>query len=79
MLSLCSRPHAFGHVWCGKYRARIEARKVPLAQGRTVDFKNTVIVMTSNVGSEAISMLNDAESVEAAVKARSFLSSKRRL
>eukprot|EP00913_Durusdinium_trenchii_P007398 g6957.t1 len=39
------------------------------SQGRTVDFKNTVIVMTSNVGSEAISMLNDAESVEAAVKA----------
>ncbi|MEU3633115.1 AAA family ATPase, partial [Streptomyces fradiae] len=24
------------------------------AQGRTVDFKNTVIVMTSNLGSEAI-------------------------
>jgi len=43
------------------------------SQGRTVDFKNTVIVMTSNVGSEAIAELGvgldeaDAETKEAEV------------
>jgi ATP-dependent Clp protease ATP-binding subunit ClpB len=34
-------------------------------QGRTVDFRNTVIIMTSNLGSEYLSQLRDGESVEA--------------
>ena len=29
-------------------------RSLPLLQGRTVDFKNTLIIMTSNVGSSVI-------------------------
>ena len=29
-------------------------------QGRTVDFKNTVIVMTSNLGSQKIQQMTDA-------------------
>jgi ATP-dependent Clp protease ATP-binding subunit ClpB len=33
-------------------------------QGRTVDFKNTLIIMTSNLGSEALAGLEDGESVE---------------
>ena len=33
-------------------------------QGRTVDFKNTVIVMTSNLGSDVIQMLSGAENYE---------------
>jgi ATP-dependent Clp protease ATP-binding subunit ClpB len=36
-------------------------------QGRTVDFKNTVIVMTSNVGSHHIMQLDDEEEMRAAV------------
>ncbi|HEV7275522.1 MAG TPA: ATP-dependent chaperone ClpB [Devosiaceae bacterium] len=35
-------------------------------QGRTVDFRNTVIIMTSNLGSEYLSQLADGESVELA-------------
>lgn len=35
-------------------------------QGRTVDFKNTVIILTSNLGSEYLVQLDDGESVEAA-------------
>src|SRR5690606_27203416 len=35
-------------------------------QGRTVDFRNTVIIMTSNLGSEFLSQLADGESVELA-------------
>jgi ATP-dependent Clp protease ATP-binding subunit ClpB len=35
-------------------------------QGRTVDFRNTVIIMTSNLGSEFLSQLRDGESVELA-------------
>eukprot|EP00930_Biecheleria_cincta_P024042 TRINITY_DN17266_c0_g1_i1.p1 TRINITY_DN17266_c0_g1~~TRINITY_DN17266_c0_g1_i1.p1 ORF type:complete len:963 (-),score=230.48 TRINITY_DN17266_c0_g1_i1:219-3107(-) len=38
------------------------------SQGRTVDFKNCVVIMTSNVGSEAITELDDPDAVEAAVK-----------
>merc|ERR1712039_184376 len=39
------------------------------SQGRTVDFKNTVIVMTSNVGSDAIAELGlDLDGVDAAQK-----------
>lgn len=39
------------------------------SQGRTVDFKNTVIVMTSNVGSEAIAELGvDLDSADAQQK-----------
>lgn len=39
------------------------------SKGRTVDFKNTVIIMTSNLASEAIMELqDDAEAQEAAVK-----------
>jgi ATP-dependent Clp protease ATP-binding subunit ClpB len=34
-------------------------------QGRTVDFRNTLIIMTSNLGSEYLSQLKDGESVEA--------------
>ncbi|MCF6303300.1 MAG: ATP-dependent chaperone ClpB, partial [Devosiaceae bacterium] len=33
-------------------------------QGRTVDFRNTLIIMTSNIGSEYLSELKDGESVE---------------
>lgn len=37
-------------------------------QGRTVDFKNTIIILTSNLGSEILSTLQEKDSVE---KARS--------
>jgi ATP-dependent Clp protease ATP-binding subunit ClpB len=33
-------------------------------QGRTVDFRNTIIIMTSNLGSEFLVALNENESVE---------------
>jgi ATP-dependent Clp protease ATP-binding subunit ClpB len=33
-------------------------------QGRTVDFRNTIIIMTSNLGSEYLVALQDGESVE---------------
>ncbi|HEY8594611.1 MAG TPA: ATP-dependent chaperone ClpB [Devosiaceae bacterium] len=33
-------------------------------QGRTVDFRNTLIIMTSNLGSEYLAQLKDGESVE---------------
>ncbi|MCB9597915.1 MAG: ATP-dependent chaperone ClpB [Sandaracinaceae bacterium] len=36
-------------------------------QGRTVDFRNTVIILTSNVGSHHIMQLDDAEAMERAV------------
>jgi len=36
-------------------------------QGRTVDFKNTVIILTSNVGSHHIQQLDDEEEMRAAV------------
>ena len=35
-------------------------------QGRTVDFRNTIIVMTSNLGAEALTALADGEDSEAA-------------
>jgi ATP-dependent Clp protease ATP-binding subunit ClpB len=35
-------------------------------QGRTVDFKNTVIILTSNLGSEYLVQLEDGESVDKA-------------
>jgi ATP-dependent Clp protease ATP-binding subunit ClpB len=35
-------------------------------QGHTVDFKNTLIIMTSNIGSEYLANLKDDEDVEAA-------------
>jgi len=35
-------------------------------QGRTVDFRNTLIIMTSNLGSQFLAELNDGEDVEAA-------------
>ncbi|HUO23930.1 MAG TPA: ATP-dependent chaperone ClpB [Caulobacteraceae bacterium] len=35
-------------------------------QGRTVDFKNTLIIMTSNLGSDYLAGLEDGESVEIA-------------
>ena len=35
-------------------------------QGRTVDFKNTLIVMTSNIGSEYLASQKDDEDVDAA-------------
>ena len=34
-------------------------------QGRTVDFKNTVIVMTSNIGSQAIQAMGDTSDYDA--------------
>jgi ATP-dependent Clp protease ATP-binding subunit ClpB len=37
-------------------------------QGRTVDFKNTVIVMTSNLGSHKIQQMTDAGDGEALIK-----------
>ncbi|MDR0587868.1 MAG: ATP-dependent chaperone ClpB, partial [Burkholderiales bacterium] len=37
-------------------------------QGRTVDFKNTVIVMTSNLGSHRIQQLTDENADESAIK-----------
>jgi len=37
-------------------------------QGRTVDFRNTVIVMTSNLGGQAISATSNAEQREALIK-----------
>ncbi len=33
-------------------------------QGRTVDFKNTVVIMTSNIGSQFISELNDENQIK---------------
>jgi ATP-dependent Clp protease ATP-binding subunit ClpB len=36
-------------------------------QGRTVDFKNTVLIMTSNVGSQHIMQLDDEEEMRASV------------
>ena len=36
-------------------------------QGRTVDFKNTVVILTSNVGSQQIMSMEDPEKMEAAV------------
>ncbi len=36
-------------------------------QGRTVDFRNTVIILTSNVGSQHIMQLDDDEEIERAV------------
>src|SRR5690349_21595675 len=38
-------------------------------QGRTVDFKNTVLVMTSNLGSQMIQQMTDAGSEAAIIKA----------
>jgi len=35
-------------------------------QGRTVDFRNTLIIMTSNLGSQFLAELGDGEDVEAA-------------
>lgn len=35
-------------------------------QGRTVDFRNTVIILTSNIGSQAIQELEDGDSIELA-------------
>jgi hypothetical protein len=40
-------------------------------QGRTVDFKNTVLIMTSNVGSQFIVNEADEESMRAESRARS--------
>jgi ATP-dependent Clp protease ATP-binding subunit ClpB len=37
-------------------------------QGRTVDFKNTVIVMTSNLGSQRIQQMTDAGDAQALIK-----------
>ncbi|MFZ4765299.1 MAG: ATP-dependent chaperone ClpB, partial [Roseimicrobium sp.] len=37
-------------------------------QGRTVDFRNTVIIMTSNIGSQAIQEMTNAEQREALVR-----------
>ena len=37
-------------------------------QGRTVDFKNTVIVMTSNLGSQKIQQMTDAGEEQALIK-----------
>lgn len=37
-------------------------------QGRTVDFKNTVIILTSNIGSQAIQDVANAEQREALVR-----------
>jgi ATP-dependent Clp protease ATP-binding subunit ClpB len=37
-------------------------------QGRTVDFRNTVIIMTSNIGSQAIQEMSNAEQREALVR-----------
>src|SRR5512134_1440658 len=37
-------------------------------QGRTVDFKNTVIVMTSNLGSHKIQQMTDSGESEALIK-----------
>ncbi|MBC7173150.1 MAG: AAA family ATPase, partial [Polyangiaceae bacterium] len=37
-------------------------------QGRTVDFKNTVIILTSNVGSQFIMDLDDPDAIRAAVQ-----------
>jgi len=35
-------------------------------QGRTVDFRNTLIIMTSNMGSEFLAALSDGEDVDVA-------------
>jgi ATP-dependent Clp protease ATP-binding subunit ClpB len=37
-------------------------------QGRTVDFRNTVLIMTSNIGSQAIQEVGNAEQREAMVR-----------
>ncbi len=39
-------------------------------QGRTVDFKNTVIILTSNIGTGAAAMIEDSDSLSAADKAK---------
>jgi ATP-dependent Clp protease ATP-binding subunit ClpB len=38
-------------------------------QGRTVDFKNTVIILTSNIGTPAAAMIEDSQGMSAAEKA----------
>jgi ATP-dependent Clp protease ATP-binding subunit ClpB len=40
------------------------------SQGRTVDFKNTVLIMTSNVGSQSIAEVGDGESAYEEMKRR---------
>ena len=42
----------------------LEDGRLTDGQGRTVDFKNTVIVMTSNLGSDVIQMLAGEENYE---------------
>ncbi len=46
----------FGYFWGSVYSAALlqilDDGRVTDSQGRTVDFKNTVIIMTSNIGSQ---------------------------
>ncbi|GAC1359843.1 MAG: hypothetical protein NVSMB47_12600 [Polyangiales bacterium] len=42
-------------------------------QGRTVDFKNTVVVLTSNVGSTHLAALGDAPTEEAEKRAQQYV------
>jgi ATP-dependent Clp protease ATP-binding subunit ClpB len=42
----------------------LEDGRLTDSHGRTVDFKNTILIMTSNVGSEYILEINDVEKVE---------------
>jgi ATP-dependent Clp protease ATP-binding subunit ClpB len=43
----------------------LEDGRLTDSHGRTVDFNNTILIMTSNVGSEYILEINDAEKVDA--------------
>ena len=42
----------------------LEDGRLTDAQGRTVDFRNTVVIMTSNIGSQYITMLQDESAVK---------------
>lgn len=46
----------------------LEDGRLTDGQGRTVDFRNTVLVMTSNVGGQWIEELEDREAIEAEVR-----------
>ncbi len=46
----------------------LEDGRLTDSHGRTVDFKNTILIMTSNVGSEFILELEDVDKIEALAK-----------
>jgi len=57
---------AHGDVWSVLLQILDDGRLTD-GQGRTVDFRNTVLIMTSNIGSQAIVSLRDEEAIARAV------------